>query len=318
MTKRSVGGQPQENGMQMSHISRTPEERGAELARRIRAADNRKALEAHNEVKHADTERRREARRTLEQSHDLATILDAWREVKENGDDMMLSRRTLRVIDMHLTLTDAHVDGALVGKNPTYMDLTRTVDLGTSGTNAESVPLEIPEAEDPFGDFRTASEHAGRKMVEIGADARTEREHRLARIGVETALHAFTMRHFLHVLDTQIGPNLAQKLTGYERSLLKSQRENILQSSYWSTPNQEMARTFAAWEALLDETPTETVPIPMHPAYFKSEPAQGDDTVSPTRLVPSFWQNLMNAPNDIGRMIFDEDGARTGKGKKKE
>lgn len=229
--------------------------------------------------------------------------------MQERGDTMRLTREQLRTIDMHVACNDRIVLDRVRRNDSALADLLDTLDRTTPGSAREpNFTPRLEEGISPFDFLRNQSAAHGKEIVEQGADERTEREHRRMRLGVDVAVHTERIEDFLHVLDAQIGRCNAEKLTALERAHLHDQLAHLLQSRDWPHPTQELAHAFTAWEKTLGTASMSRLTIVTDIARFKKESPAGNQ-----QRVPTLLENLRNAPADIGKFIFNENGARTGK-----
>lgn len=280
------------------------------------------ATEAAERAEHAAQEAQREreqqridkARKGFVRKTDLGHILSDWETLNETGAIDHISREDMRRVDMHVAFNDPRLLERLRAHPDDTGEFFAHLDQTVQGDAHEPTTTDFmsDDSKNPFGHFQAMSDRTGRVRVEQGADLRTRNEHESIRIGVEAAARATNMRDFLHILDTQIGTALGSKLTSYERAVLHDQLERILAGRDWPHPTQEIAQSFFVWERIFGN---EVVTAASHTTTYVAARFLPEQ---PPRRQPSDWENFKNAPRDLVKLIFDEDGARTGKGKKKE
>lgn len=254
----------------------------------------RAATERFGEVTRLNNEatRKSDLRYAMETAKEPAKIVELWKQLRAAGETEHLHRSALRRIDMHVALTDPTVVAHMTSKSHTVRDLVDTLNHHTSGNGEPDARPHVINKNGPFS-------HLKEGEVEPGANERTHKEHRRAQLGVEVALLTTRMRDILHILDSQIGTTLGNKLTVVEKACINDHITAILNGGHWEHPTQDMARSFATWEKILGDVHNATkIKFTPERANFLPEPTfKYNTTPSRKRRIP-LLTNVINTPRD--------------------
>ncbi len=298
----------------------TPEVRKVWQQAEAAAIENR-LVQTEAQKKAKERKERREVLAALTEKRDIAGILEAWNRVNELELLPNLTLRDAHLLDMHVGLQSDVVMETLRDRRTDVENLQDYIAFAAHAPeDAKKVAPTFAINESPFQPLIDMG-RGGVEMVELGANERTQKEHRATRHGVDRAVHTTDIVEFLSVLDTQL-TQVSEKLTSYEKALLSEHLGLILSAKHWpQLITQTCAKNFAYWEGIIGHQPSiANMTLMPEPANFLAAvdvkkrwaPSPLSSSTLPDSISshpkPTLWQfakNVWHLPRDTKKALND-------------